>query len=322
MASYAIRDDETLGDGVRRLYTTMVDRAAEHLSGQGEADPVEAVHEARKELKKARAVARLVRDDFPQYRPANRRCRDAARHISDLRDASAMVETLERLRGRLEERSDRKGLAALEAVNGAVVARRDRMHAESAPAQMDKALAGVRRARAAVDDFELDGVGLDTLHQGLKRTYGRAVTRFFEARPFLTGRLSDDAELTHVLHEWRKRVKYHRYHVDVLSEAWPVVFRARERAMHDLSDLLGEDHDLAVLRESLAGVLSEAPMLAGPIDIVVAAGTALRGDLQRRARWTGERCCGESPQAVASRLTAAVGAWQAEIASGGRGPFT
>jgi CHAD domain-containing protein len=313
MATYAIQDSESIGTGVRRLYTEMVAQAADHLSGEGDPDPVEAVHEARKELKKARAIARLVRDDFPQYRSANRLCRDAARHISDLRDASAMVETLDRLQERLEVRADPQGLDALKPVREAVVARRDRMHAEHAPGQMARALEGVRRAQAAASGFDLDAVGLDTLNRGLKRTYQRSVMRFFEARSSLTGRVADDAELTHVLHMWRKRVKYHRYHVDFLSGAWPVVFKARERAMHDLSDLLGEDHDLAVLRESLAGVLSENPDLAGPIDVVVGAGSALRGDLQRRARWVGERCCGESPQGLASRLIGAVGAWRAEV---------
>jgi CHAD domain-containing protein len=49
-------------------------------------------------------------------------------------------------------------------------------------------------------------------------------------------------------HEWRKRVKYHRYHVRLLRDLWRPLLDCRRAALHELSDLLGEAHDLGLLR--------------------------------------------------------------------------
>jgi CHAD domain-containing protein len=54
------------------------------------------------------------------------------------------------------------------------------------------------------------------------------------------------------MHEWRKRVKYHWYHVRLLEEMNPEMMRPRAQAAHDLGDLLGDHHDLAVLEARLA----------------------------------------------------------------------
>lgn len=46
-------------------------------------------------------------------------------------------------------------------------------------------------------------------------------------------------------HEWRKRVKYGWYHMRLLTDASPAILSPLEERLHDLSDALGGDHDLA-----------------------------------------------------------------------------
>jgi hypothetical protein len=72
---------------------------------KGDLNP--AVHEARKDLKKLRAVLRLVRDDLGDavYRSENVRFRDAGRMLSGARDAHVRVETLAALRERFDDAS-------------------------------------------------------------------------------------------------------------------------------------------------------------------------------------------------------------------------
>jgi CHAD domain-containing protein len=69
-------------------------------------DPVTAVHEARKNLKKTRALLRLARPGLGSetYRRENWAIRDAARLISGARDADVMQQTLTRLAKRDDAR--------------------------------------------------------------------------------------------------------------------------------------------------------------------------------------------------------------------------
>ena len=81
---------------------------------------------------------------------------------------------------------------------------------------------------------------LDQLIEGLGRTYRKARKAFREAyrEP------SDES-----FHAWRKRVQLHWRHMALLSRGWPEAMSARSGEAKELSRLLGEDHDLTILRE-------------------------------------------------------------------------
>src|SRR6266516_4013585 len=78
VSPYRLKGDETIADGVRRVATAQLDDALENLRDPSR-DRGEAVHEARKDLKKVRAILRLVRDRVGDdlYKVENRRLRDA-----------------------------------------------------------------------------------------------------------------------------------------------------------------------------------------------------------------------------------------------------
>jgi len=54
-------------------------------------------------------------------------------------------------------------------------------------------------------------------------------------------------------HEWRKQAKYLRHQVQLLRPIQPKSLAQMEKQLHELSNHLGDDHDLAVLRVKLAG---------------------------------------------------------------------
>jgi hypothetical protein len=58
---YVLEQAEPLGPGLRRILMEETVGAAEGLERASEADWEEAVHEARKSLKKSRAIVRLTR---------------------------------------------------------------------------------------------------------------------------------------------------------------------------------------------------------------------------------------------------------------------
>ena len=49
------------------------------------------------------------------------------------------------------------------------------------------------------------------------------------------------------MHEWRKRTKDVWHHLQLLEESWQPVIGAVADEAHELSDRLGDEHDLTVL---------------------------------------------------------------------------
>src|SRR5262249_13657072 len=88
---------DDLAASVKRVAREQLGGGADGL--EDPQDPVEAVHDARKRLKKTRALLRLAR---PAMRPdafqaRNRELRDQGRALSGARDADALVETVDAL---------------------------------------------------------------------------------------------------------------------------------------------------------------------------------------------------------------------------------
>ena len=86
----------------------------------------------------------------------------------------------------------------------------------------------------------LDADGFDAMKPGLRRIYRRGRKRMRTARREPT---------TENLHEARKRVKDLWHATQIVRPAAPKKLKRLSRRFHDLADLLGDDHDLAVLRE-------------------------------------------------------------------------
>ncbi len=59
---------------------------------------------------------------------------------------------------------------------------------------------------------------------------------------------TEDAD---ALHDWRKYVKYHGYQTRLIEPVWPAAMHAHRQTADQLSDLLGDHHDLAVLDDLL-----------------------------------------------------------------------
>ena len=109
------------------------------------------------------------------------------------------------------------------------------------------------------------------------------------------------ADATEELHEWRKRAKDLWYHHRLIKGAYPRVVGAYAKDAHELSDLLGDDHDLAVLRVAI--VHQDPPAATAPVDLdpVVDLIDERRDELQAQARSLARRVYAENPKAFARR---------------------
>ncbi|MBF9035006.1 CHAD domain-containing protein [Rhodobacterales bacterium HKCCE2091] len=282
-------DDRTAGAALRRIADEQLGRGIAALS-EKDADTLhDRIHEARKSAKKLRGLARLVRPAFPAYSDVNERLRDAARHLSPIRDRTAVIESLDRIVAGVGKEVDTEGLKPLRA---ALEARRD--EAARAPDLPDR-IATFRDTlqvlTVEVRHWDLDSKGFGAIAGGLAKTYGRARTALDTA----------EAEPTpEQLHDWRKRVKYHWYHTRLLCPIWPEMMVPHRDAADRLADALGRHRDLVTFEPLLSdGDLPKrarkllAPLVTSRSDAIVSDAFVL-----------GRRLLADEPDALAARWRA------------------
>ncbi len=296
---YRLDLSQPLEDETRRIALEQIARARRALM---EAPPVEAIHELRKRCKKIRALLRLVRPALgKRYARENRRFRDLARQVSGRRDEQVLLETFDALLAHYRDEIDRRHYTAIRA---RLKARRERTLSSEDESQgesqgrsegtMDTAAleAALDEARQAVLGWRLKGPQRDAWQAGLAMTYRRLDD---------AGETAAEEGSVVALHEWRKRVKYHRYHCELLRSLWKAPLTVRAEEAHRLSDLLGDDHDLAML----AAALDDADMQRISAERRQALGslvTRRRLSLQRSAMPLGTRLAAESPKALGKRF--------------------
>jgi CHAD domain-containing protein len=253
---------ETPAAGLRRMAIAQAEFAAESLTAADSAGTGKAVHEARKAIKRARAIVRLLEGELGQETSAREqsRLRAAAAGLAGARDAEVMLATLDDLSRRHRKKlAKRKGVARL--------CRRlasDRKTAERVlfePANRLRVASELRAFAAGACAWQLgERSGIDPIEAGLRKVYASGRKRMAKASGKRGGRMR-------TMHQWRKRVKDLRYAAEALQRHAPsgAGGRGRKHARSvraakeskwlaglaanadELGEMLGEEHDLAVL---------------------------------------------------------------------------
>jgi CHAD domain-containing protein len=286
--SYHLASKASVGDGVRRIVLEEIGLAIANLD-EHDTYPEKSIHEVRKHCKKIRGALRLVRCSFNDYRNENARFRDLARKLSPLRDARALHDTHRYFVEHAPGRGAQPGVStlneALESYTAPILA--------NSVEELDSVRAGLAAAREDVDKWSMAGTGFDAIAGGLQVTYRRARKRL----PRSQEKVDDDR-----LHDWRKRVKYHWYHMRLLANAWPRIIKAHAGAADHLSGLLGDDHDIATYLSFLDGINDTS--LAGTAQAVQQCADERRAALQEESLTVGTRLFAEKPKRFVERLAA------------------
>ena len=291
---YRLRKNESAAAGLRRVAKEEIDAALEQLERARRA-PEDSVHELRKQFKKIRSIVRLARNELGEkvFDRENAALRKLGRRLSPVRDASVLAATAGRLKKTpplVEKRLVTKRRAELARLRRG--------------AGLDAIGRELERLKDRVASWPIQKDGFAALEPGLRRTYRRG--RKGEADAYAS--LTDEA-----FHEWRKRAKDLRYHVELLEKIWPETLKDYAESLHDLTDDLGDDHDLAELRRTLsaskplAGVRG-VPALQRRIE-------KRRSKLQAAARPLGDRIYSEKPKDFTRRIESYWETWRSEGAS-------
>ena len=231
---------ETPKRGVTRVARNELDLAIGLLEAAPNGDGgAEAIHEARKSLKRLRALLRVSRPalDERRYRRENSAFRDAGRGLSEARDAQVLLQTLDSLTERF---SDELAPGTWTRLREDLAARAERTQANGARG-FDDVLEVLTKAQRRVSHWPLPSQnGRASLAEGFDGIYrrGRQALRRARAKPTPEN-----------LHELRKRAKDLWHAAQLLEPACPGRMKRVSRRAHRLANLLGDDHDLSVLLE-------------------------------------------------------------------------
>jgi hypothetical protein len=286
MAFEWTRTDVTFGEGFLRIAREQISRAAAGALDEGNS-PARRIHESRRRCKKLRALFRLVQPDFRRYREENTNVRDAARRLSEVRDANVVQQTLSALMAATDRPVPQVNLAPSdEAAERAALTR--------FAAEMDTLL-------ARSQSWNISRINQHTIEDGLERTYrsARDVGRATLARPSDTG-----------FHEWRKLAKYHWNHLNLLEDCAKALLTSETSASGALAELLGAHHDLAVL----AGILETKPDRLGTnldVPFILTAISRRQRELEGEITPLGAQVFAETPKALRKRFSAYLTAWRA-----------
>ncbi len=284
---YRIEATEQFGDALTRILREEIDSLASDLRARPPR-----IHEARKHLKKARALLRLI-PDSEFHRTARSSFREAARELSGVRDAEAILEALGRLKSVPEPvRSRARRLAE--------TAASEHRHADAAQAAA-RILPMLARTAAEFSDQRFAGDRFSLVAEPFRRAYRKARRAYARASARQTASN---------LHELRKSTKDHWYHVLLLESAWPEVLHPYSRSLKRVAEALGSDRDLTLLRQVLVRATGTAP-----IPSIAAAIRREQSRLRREGLDAARKIFAEKPGSLARRFAVY---WEAPGPASGR----
>jgi CHAD domain-containing protein len=293
--AFQLKREEPVRAGLLRVTARELVKAQAELRSTGRED--DAIHEVRKSLKRTRAVLRLVRDELGDeaYRRENLAFRDAARPLAEVRDATVLIETLDALV---------VSAPTFTKVREALLRNRQSVG--------ERALADGRAVDAVAKAL---GVSLARLpawaiHEGWP-ALGSGLERVYRAGRRALAAASREPSVKK-LHEWRKQTKYLWHALQLIEPAWSASERGLGELAHQQTVLLGEDHDLAVLRR----LVRAAPRTYGGQRVVRKLVTVIDGrrlELQDLAFTLGRQLYVDSPRVFTKRIGAYWKTWRAGV---------
>jgi len=293
--SYELKPDEPLSDSIRRICRAEICNAIEIADGTRHTDDTP-VHQTRKHLKRARAALRLVRKEIGRslFRQQDHCLRDAARSISDVRDAEVRLATVRQL----QSIRPRRGRAPYRQLEDMLTLELQNFVAGFAEWQ-SQMIPLLKQAQASIDCWPVHHFDSRQLRRAVQSGYKKARRSLDEARK----NPSPEA-----FHDFRSHAKVLFYQLRILRPINPVVLKNLSEELKSVGELLGRAHDLTFLGDRLRrdkepnGWQKEGHKLLAVLEVS-------QNDLQRAAADLAERFFTERPRDFGTRLDAWLTEW-------------
>jgi hypothetical protein len=270
IVSFRLKADEPVARGLRRLAAKELRSARDRLRRSSRPSEL-AIHEARKSLKKARAILQVVDADGGRHLSAARKkVRAVNRTLSCVRDAGAMLEILEKLRARTPQLvSEHTFMRVRRRLAAEKRSTMDDAERRGAWKHVDRDLRALRKSASR---WRQTHNGFGALAAGVHRAHRRGRKALARARK--QQRATD-------FHEWRKAIKALWYELRLLQGRSRRIDRDAA-ALHRAEAALGDDHNVVVL----CALLTSDPSVcrtAADVDRVRLAGDQYQCEMRKRA---------------------------------------
>lgn len=254
----------------------------------------ENIHQTRLCFKRMRSFLRFGRTGMGKilYLEYNVFYRDQSRSLSQLRDLTAIAETLQ---GFIKTRRTNSAKSFLNHFKNSLVLQRRQQLDMIIESNIKASVIEALQARSEeILKWEFTADADEVFSSGAKRIYERGKRLFL-----LT--LSDPGD--HHMHEWRKQVKYFWYHLAVLSPVWPEIMMVWAKEVQNLSQLLGKHHDLVLLESSIQS-LNPEPKDKHIVSNLKASIRLRKKRLEKASIVLGSKIYAEEPSSLGKRLKA------------------
>lgn len=286
---FRLKSGQAISSEIRRIVLRQLDLATSELKAIGDPESDEAIHDARRRVK-IRAVIRLVRPVLDKaYRTGvDPELRRVSRMLAPVADGQGVIDTLNVLARRYRKALPRRAVAALRAD---LIEREKRIDARAdAHHVLQRATAALRAQRRQIKEWKLNAEGFRAIAPGLKESVRRARHAMTMAWTHPTPRH---------FHSWRRYVKDHWFHVRLLEAHCGNHLVPVQRRLEALDGMLGEYHNLVLLREVLLDDSALAPLDRAYCLRVVA---KYQRALRQQAQILGVRTYGEKPRRFVRRV--------------------
>lgn len=221
---YRLQKDEPLASGLKRIAEEEMDGAIRDLESNE-------IYAVRKHLKKLRALLNLLGPQLgPLAHEENRRLRDLARRFSQLRDLDVSLEVLESFAAQYKRKTtlnpQRNALSVKQSSQRATLA-----------FEAAESLHLLQATRKRIEDWRLHSLTYNFIHAQLEKTNRHSRRTLQQARQTRT--VED-------FHEFRKSVKRELNQRRLFNPPEDYL-----RNLKQLSQFLGDHHNLAVLLDNL-----------------------------------------------------------------------
>jgi len=284
--AFHFKRKEPVAGAVRRLCRRRIEAALKSLRARNR---VKAVHNVRREIKKLRAILWLVRGEIGKgtYRRSANTLRAAADRLTPVRDAHIRLQAFEALTTQYKRWVPARPFPEIKRALRRNCRMVERTYFKNHSVGKLKKI--LRKAGRQVGGLKIKTDGWAAIAPGLEKGYrrGRAALAMVRAVP-----------TSEHFHDWRKRVKELWHQVCLLRPMRPKELGVAADELESLGELLGDDHDLFMLKEFIAGRFKSGEVAGGLGELI----RTRQQKLRPAALELGVRCYGEDPDVFHRRL--------------------
>jgi hypothetical protein len=287
--AYRLKQGRRVDDDVRRIADQQLALAIRDLRRVGDPRANEAVQEARRHLKKTRALIGLASlRPRRSSRGADIRLRDVNRMLAPIADGEALLDTLMRMNERYEQELPRQTFLK---VRRLLLRQRARARRRAKAGHVLRAGTAILRAeRRRAGGWRVSPGGFRALEPGLERCVRRARRGMRRALEHPT---------VETYHTWRRRTKQHWLQVRLLEGRCAGALASWERTLAELDERLGEHHNCALLAKAIT---ADNALSRDEAVLVLRLVRRFQCELRAQARRLGAGLYGEPPREFVRRV--------------------